>query len=220
MKNCLNREYRINISTQRIYRLMNGMKPPKMSTVKPFYPKHKAASDEQCPNILKQRFAPSEPNKVWVCDFTYLRAAGRFYYLCVILDLFSRKVIAYKLSPSLNTRLAIETLDMAVASRNVSKGVIFHSDRGCQFTSEAFRKHLDALNIVQSFSAKGHPYDNAVMECFFKYLKKEETDRRTYSSFDELKLSIFEYIHSFYNSFRPLSHNNGLSPNQAKVNFL
>ncbi len=220
MKNCLNREYRINISIQRIYRLMKGMKLPKMSTVKPFYPKHKAASDEQCPNILKQRFAPSEPNKVWVCDFTYLRAAGRFYYLCVILDLFSRKVIAYKLSPSLNTRLAIETLDMAVASRNVSKGVIFHSDRGCQFTSEAFRKHLDALNIVQSFSAKGHPYDNAVMECFFKYLKKEETDRRTYSSFDELKLSIFEYIHSFYNSFRPHSHNNGLSPNQAEVNFL
>lgn len=220
MKNCLNREYRINISIQRIYCLMKGMKLPKMSTVKPFYPKHKAASDEQCPNILKQRFAPSEPNKVWVCDFTYLRAAGRFYYLCVILDLFSRKVIAYKLSPSLNTRLAIETLDMAVASRNVSKGVIFHSDRGCQFTSEAFRKHLDALNIVQSFSAKGHPYDNAVMECFFKYLKKEETDRRTYSSFDELKLSIFEYIHSFYNSFRPHSHNNGLSPNQAEVNFL
>ena len=129
-------------------------------------------------------------------------------------------MIAYKLSPNLNTRLAIETLDMAVASRNVSKGVIFHSDRGCQFTSEAFRKHLDKLNIVQSFSAKGHPYDNAVMECFFKYLKKEETDRRTYSSFDELKLSIFEYIHSFYNSFRPHSHNNGLSPNQAEVNFL
>ena len=220
MKNCLNREYRINISTQRIYRLMKGMKLPKMSTVKPFYPKHRTASDEQCPNRLKQRFDPSEPNKVWVCDFTYFRAAGRFYYLCVILDLFSRKVIAYKLSPSLNTRLAIETLDMAVASRNVSKGVIFHSDRGCQFTSEAFRKHLDELNIVQSFSAKGHPYDNAVMECFFKYLKKEETDRRTYSSFDELKLSIFEYIHSFYNSFRPHSHNNGLSPNQAEVNFL
>ena len=174
MKNCLNREYRINISTQRIYRLMKGMKLSKMSTVKPFYPKHGTASDEQCPNILKQRFDPSEPNTVWVCDFTYLRAVGRFYYLCVILDLFSRKVIAYKLSPSLNTRLSIEALDMAVASRNASDGVIFHSDRGCQFTSEAFRKHLDVLNIVQSFSAKGHPYDNAVMECFFKYLKKRK----------------------------------------------
>ena len=110
------------------------------------------------------------------------------------------------------TKLAIDTLDMAAASRNISEGLIFHRDRGCQFTSEAFRRHLDELNIVQSFSAKGHPYDNAVMECFFKYLKKEETNRRTYSSFDELKLSIFQYIHGFYNSFRPHSHNNGLSP--------
>lgn len=220
MKNCLNCEYHINVSTQKIYRLMKDMNLPKMSTIKPFQPKHKAASDEQCPNRLNQRFDPSEPNKVWVCDFTYLRAAGRFYYLCAIIDLFSRKVIAYKLSPSLNTKLAIETLDMAAANRNISKGLLFHSDRSCQFTSSAFRKHLDELNIVQSFSAKGHPYDNAVMECFFKYLKKEETDRRIYSSFDELKISIFEYIHGFYNSYRPHSHNNGLSPNQAELNFL
>lgn len=153
---------------------MKGMNLPKMSTIKPSYPKHKTASNEHCPNILKQRFNPSQPNKVWVCDFTYLRAAGRFYYLCVILDLFSRKAIAYKLSPHLNTKLAIETLDSAVANRNISGSLLFHSDRGCQFTAEAFRKHLDELNIVQSFSAKGHPYDNAVMECFFKYLKKKK----------------------------------------------
>lgn len=199
---------------------MKGMNLPKMSTIKPSYPKHKTASNEHCPNILKQRFNPSQPNKVWLCDFTYLRAAGRFYYLCVILDLFSRKAIAYKLSPHLNTKLAIETFDSAVANRNISGSLLFHSDRGCQFTAKAFRKHLDELNIVQSFSAKGHPYDNAVMECFFKYLKKEETNRRTYSSFDELKLSIFQYIHGFYNSFRPHSHNNGLSPDQAEINFL
>lgn len=197
MKNRLFSEYRINISTQRVYRFMKGMKLPKMSTIKPFEPKHKAASDENCPNILKQRFNPSEVNKVWVCDFTYLRASGRFYYLFAILDLFSRKVIAYKFSSKLDTKLAIDTFDMAAASRNISEGLIFHSDRGCQFTSEAFRRHLDELNIVQSFSAKCHPYDNAVMECFFKYLKKEETNRRTYSSFDEVKLSIFQYIHAF-----------------------
>jgi putative transposase len=108
---------------------MKGMKLPKMSTIKPFEPKHKAASDENCPNILKQQVNPSEPNKVWVCDFTYLRATGIFYHLCVILDLFSRKVIVYKLSSKLNTKLAIDTLDMAAASRNISEGLIFHSDR-------------------------------------------------------------------------------------------
>ena len=71
--------------------------------------------------------------------------------------------------------------------------------------------------MIQSFSAKGHPYDNAVMECFFKYLKKEETNRRNYSSLAELQLSLFKYINGFYNSLRPHSHNNGLSPNQAEA---
>ena len=68
------------------------------------------------------------------------------------------------------------------------------------------------MNIIQSFSAKGHPYGNAVMECFFKYLKKEETNRRSYSSLDELKISLFKYIFGFYNSTRPHSNNGGLSP--------
>ena len=165
-------------------------------------------------------FNPTKPNKVWVCDFTYIRAAGRFFYLCVILDLFSRKVIAYKISPKMDTALAINTLNAAVAARRKSDGIIFHTDRGCQFTSHDFRKHIDKLNMIQSFSAKGHPYDNAVMECFFKYLKKEETDRKSYRSFEELKLSLFEYIIGFYNSFRPHSHNDGLSPDQAELLFL
>lgn len=73
--------------------------------------------------------------------------------------------------------------------------------------------------MIQSFSAKGHPYDNAVMECFFKYLKKEEVNRKTYSSFDDLNLCLFKYIYGFYNSKRPHSHNNGLAPNAAEENF-
>lgn len=198
---------------------MKSMSLPKMSTIKPFKPfvhKSKAASDEHCKNILKQEFDQSEPNVVWVCDFTYIRAARRFYYLCAILDLFSRKVIAYKLSNKIDTQLAIDTLNLAVANRGKSDGIIFHTDRGCRFTAKKFRKHLDNLNMVQSFSEKGHPYDNAVMECFFKFLKKEETDRKSYSSFQELNLSLFEYINGFYNSVRPHSHNNALSPNQTE----
>lgn len=198
---------------------MKSMQLPEMSTIKPFKVKHTATSEENCVNVLKQKFNPPALDMAWVCDFTYIRAAGRFFYLCAILDLFSRKVIAYKLSNKIDTKLAINTLDLAVASIHQSAGVIFHTDRGCQFTSAEFRKHLDDLNMIQSFSAKGHPYDNAVMECFFKYLKKQETDRRKYTSFDELKLSFFEYIHSFYNSFRPHSHNNGLSPFSAEEHF-
>lgn len=132
-------------------------------------------------------------------------------------DLYARKIIAYKLSNRIDTQLAIDTLNLAISNRRKSAGIIFHSDRGAQFTSKCFRKHLDELDMIQSFSAKGHPYDNAVMECFFKYLKKEETNRRNYSSLAELQLSLFQYINGFYNSLRPHSHNNGLSPNQAEA---
>lgn len=219
MRICLKNEYCINISSGRVYRLMKSMKLPKMSTVKPFLHKTKTDSDENCENILHQQFNQPEPNKVCVCDFTYIRAAGRFYYLCAILDLYSRKVIAYKLSSKIDAQLAIDTVNLAVAARGNAKGIIFHTDRGCQFTSEKFRIYIDNLDMIQSFSAKGHPYDNAVTECFFKYLKKEEINRKSYSSYEELPLSLFEYINGFYNSSRPHSHNNGLSPNQAEHYF-
>lgn len=116
--------------------------------------------------------------------------------------------------------MAIDTVNLAVADRGKSQGVIFHTDRGSQFTSAEFRRHLDELDMVQSFSAKGHPYDNAVMECFFKYLKKEEVNRKSYSSFKDLNNSLFEYILGFYNPLRRHSHNNGPSPNQAELLFI
>ena len=102
---CLRNEYCLQISTGRVYRLLKTMHLPQMSTVKPFSRKNAASSAENCTNILKQRFNPAKPNAAWVCDMTYLRAAGRFFYLCVILDLFSRKVIAYKLSRKNDSRL-------------------------------------------------------------------------------------------------------------------
>ena len=87
------------------------------------------------------------------------------------------------------------------------------------FRVKTIPDYLDSLDMIQSFSAKGHPYDNAVMESFFKYLKKEETDRHSFASFNKLNLSLFEYIHGFYNSVRPHSHDNGLSLNQAEFVF-
>ena len=128
MSICLQNEYCINISVGRVFHLMKFINSPKMNTVKPFVHKLKTAYDEQCKNILKQKFEQTEPNVVWVCDFTYIRAAGRFYYLRVILDLFSRKVIAYKLSSKINTQLAIDTINLAVANKGKSDGVIFHTD--------------------------------------------------------------------------------------------
>ena len=105
-----------------------------------------------------------------------------------------------------------------IENRNYPENVIFHSDRGSQYTSDEFRKRLDRASFIQSFSKKGHPYDNAVAEAFFKFLKLEETNRHSYTSFDELELSVFEYIH-FYNFKRPHSANDLLSPVQFEALF-
>lgn len=198
---------------------MKTMNLPKMSTVKAPRQSVKPADEGSYENILAQKFNQPAPNIAWVCDFTYIRVVNRHYYLCAILDLFSRKVIAYRISSHIDAALAKETLQDAIYSRGNPSGVILHTDRGSQFTSSGFRQMADEFNIVQSFSAKGHPYDNAVMECFFKYLKKEEVDRRKYSSLNDLKTSLFKYIEGFYNSVRPHSHNGGLTPNELERRF-
>lgn len=216
---CLAREHCITISEGRVYRLMKQMKLPKMSTVKP--PKTAIGKENTgiCQNLLSQRFDQNAPNLVWVCDFTYVKVGRKFHYVCAILDLYARKVIACRVGYKIDRFLAIDTLRDAVRLRGVSKGVMFHTDQGSQFTSRGFRKVIDELGMIQSFSAKGHPYDNAVMECFFKYLKKEELDRRSFQSLEQLKQSLVSYISGFYNSRRPHSHNRGLPPNQAEKFF-
>lgn len=96
---------------------------------------------------------------------------------------------------------------------------MFHSDRGTQYNAFAFRKILDELNVLQSFSQKGHPYDNAVVESFFKFLKLEETNRRNYRSLEHIKISLANYIDEYYNSIRPHGFLNYLSPNQSEEKF-
>lgn len=131
---------------------------------------------------------------------------------------FSRRVIAHKISRKIDTRLVLDTFESALKNRNYLQNVIFHSDRGSQYTSDEFRKRLDKAAFIQSFSKKGHPYDNAVAEAFFKFLKLEEINRNSYHSIEEVELSVFEYIH-FYNFNRPHSANNLLSPAQFESLF-
>lgn len=210
-------EYGIKISPGRVYRLMKSMNLPKMSTVKPTFKPLKADNSLPCTNVLKQKFITSRPNLVWVSDITYIKVNGKFRYLCVIIDLFSRKVISYSVSNKPDAELVRYTFHSAYAKRNPGETLIFHSDRGCQYTSKKFRSLLDSFHVVQSFSAKGYPYDNAVAESFFKYLKLEETNRRSYCSSAELKLSLFQYIEGYYNKKRPHSANDMLAPNEKEA---
>ena len=211
-------EYGKTVSVGRVYRLMKSMVLPKMSTAKPVSAVVKC-NEPNCRNLLEKRFNPAKPNLVWVSDITYVKVGGRFCYICVIIDLFARKVIAYKTSASIDVQLVMDTLDSACLKRGYPKGVLFHSDRGTQYTAKAFRKAIDNAEFVQSFSAKAHPYDNAVAESFFKYLKKEELNRRTFNSLKDLDLPLFEYIEGFYNKSRPHMANDLLSPNEKERDF-
>lgn len=194
---------------------MHSMKLPQMSTVKSKLG-YRRTDNGKCANHLQQRFSQDAPNLVWVSDITYLKADRKWYYLCVIIDLFSRKVVSWHLSGKADVSLVMTTFQKAYKSRNMPYGLMFHSDRGTQYTAFSFRQLLDSLNVVQSFSKKGYPFDNAVCECFFKYLKREETNQRTYHTFKELHLSVFEYMEGFYNSRKPHGSLGYLTPNEME----
>ena len=214
----LKSEYGIKIGTSRVRRLMRSMNLPEIFSKKS--PNHSTKPERgDYKNILKRKFKQSAPNQIWVSDITYIRVGQKWAYLCVVIDLFSRKVISWKISFKPDAELLISTFKKAYAKRNFPKGLIFHSDRGTQYTSKDFRKLLDEFGVVQSFSGRGCPYDNAVAESFFKYLKKEETYRKTYSDLSDLHSSLFEYIDGFYNPKRPHSSNDFLSPDDFESTY-
>lgn len=157
---------------------------------------------EKRENILKRQFQADAPNQVWVSDVTCFRLKDRWYYICVILDLFSRKVVGFQVSQSNSTRLVTTTLKLALMERKPGEGLIFHSDQGTQYTAYAFRKLLAKNHITQSLSKPGTPHDNAVAESFFASFKKEELYRTNYRSEAELRKCIADYM-AFYNESRP-----------------
>ncbi len=219
IKIILQRDYETKISEGRIYRLMKNMALPKMATVKPKRSLEEAQK-MNTQNLLKQEFNPDQPNQVWTTDFTYISIGYKKHvYLCAILDLYSRKCIAWKLSHHIDAKLACETLELALNKRKIDGTLLFHSDPGSQFKAHEFRKLIDDNNIMHSFSKPGYPYDNAVTETFFKYLKHRQINRKNYQNMNQVQLDCFEYIENFYNNYNPHSANNGLTPNQKEENY-
>ena len=160
-------------------------------------------SKTPAPNILAQDFKADAPNQKWVADITYLPTLSGWVYLAVVVDLFSRKVVGWKMSDRLTTPLVTGALKNAIESRKPStKDLIHHSDRGCQYTSEAFQTIMRTTNITCSMSRTGCCYDNAVVERFFWSLKHEWTKFEEFENLDQARISVFKYIESFYNSER------------------
>lgn len=153
-------------------------------------------------NLLAREFTAKRMNEKWVSDITYFKVNNYAIYLCVIIDLFSRKVVGYRISRKSSTHLATATFRKAFTEREEPKDLIFHSDRGSQYISTTFGDLLKACGVVQSFSFTGRPHDNAVAETFFATFKREEAYRRNYTSENDFRRSVEEYIH-FYNEKRP-----------------
>lgn len=153
-------------------------------------------------NKLNRQFKQTEPNRVWVSDITYLRTLNGVCYLCVIIDLFSHRVVGHTLSHFQDVRIVIATVKKAFNSRGRPANVMLHSDQGRQYTSFDLELLLSRLNIEQSFSEAGVPYDNAVAESFFGCMKREELYRHVFKDINELAPVVDEYI-QFYNEQRP-----------------
>lgn len=168
------------------------------------------------PNLLDRHFAPFEieaSNRVWAGDITYLQTRDGWLYLAVVLDLFSRRVIGWSMSHRLEARLVLDALQMAVDRRSLDGAVIFHSDRGSQYASDAVQRFHDRHQLLGSMSRKGDCWDNAVVESFFSTLKRE-LDDPIFDSRESARAIIFEYIEIWYNRRRRHSTLGYVSPEQ------
>ncbi len=169
------------------------------NSAKSYYEQNKRKKRE---NILQQSFTASAPNKVWVSDVTQFAVKNFRFYICVIIDIFSRKVVSYHISKNNSTQLAKTTFKKAYESRRPDNGLLFHTDNGSNYISGTFMKYLKGLGVTQSFSRTHIPYDNSVCESFFSSLKREELYRYKYPTVAEFKRNVEKYI-SFFNNERP-----------------
>jgi len=165
-------------------------------------------------NVIDREFNPKKPNEVWCGDITYVKTSAGWVYLAAVIDLFNREVIGYSLSKRPNSELTMRAMANALVSRKPSERLVFHSDRGCQYSSKTYLDYLEEHNIESSMSRKGNPYDNACTESFFATLKKEWIYHRRYQDQKDLDDSLFEYIELFYNRKRLHSSLDNLTPKE------
>ena len=169
---------------------------------KAFRPRTTLPGPGAAPNLIKELEA-NAPDQVWSSDVTYVSTLEGWLYLAVILDLFSRRVVGWKLGESLEAELVVAALRNALVLRQPDQGLYFHSDRGSQYSSEAVRKPLSVIGAKQSMSGVGNCYDNATVEAFFSTLKTEcFPDNQVFRSRAQARCELFEYIEVYYSNQR------------------
>ena len=163
------------------------------------------------PNVLSRQFTAAEPNAKWVSDITQFPTAEGWLYLAVVIELYSRMVVGWSMSKSIDSDLVINALKMGLGRRPV-KELIIHSDRGRQYTSRPYYAFLEEHQLTASMSRKGDCWDNAVAESFFSTMKVELATGKVWRTRHEGRTAIFEYIEGWYNTRRLHSANGYLSP--------
>jgi putative transposase len=153
------------------------------------------------PDLVERRFFAEGPNRLWVADITFIPTWSGFLYLAMVLDVYSRRVVGWAMETHLRTELILAALEMALVQRR-PKGVIHHSDPGCQYTSYAFGKRCQEAGVMPSIGSVGDAYDNAMAESFFATLERELLSRRRFPSAAEAKMAVFEWLEGWYNPHR------------------
>lgn len=189
----------IAVSTEMVRKLMREMG---IGNVRQSAEKLYENESKKHKNYVNQQFDTHAPNEVWVSDVTYFKFNEKAYYICVVIDLFSRKVISYKVGKKNSTQLVTSTLKMAYEERKPSSSLTYHTDRGFNFCSRGMAEYIKSIQITHSFSRPYVPYDNSVVESFFASLKREELYRTKYRSESEFMLAVSDYM-DFFNTKRP-----------------
>jgi transposase InsO family protein len=171
------------------------------------------------PNVLNQNFVTTAPNKVWVADITYIPCREGRLYLASILDLYTRKIVGWKLADRMTTDLVLAALDQAYEAENPLPELLHHSDRGSQYTSSEYRSRLEQYQMRASMSRRGNCYDNACIESFHSVLKKELIYCTRFRTKEQAYTELFEYIEFFYNRRRIHSALNYLSPERFEAQY-
>lgn len=152
--------------------------------------------------IIKEKTQITSINQVWYADITQVKTTEEWFYLAAIMDAYSRRIVGYAMADNMKTDLIIQALRMAIKQRRPAKGLMHHSDRGSQYTSYVFERELKSKGIRASFTSTGACLDNAYIESFFSSLKKEMVYKTTFSTREEARTAIFDYINVTYNRFR------------------
>jgi putative transposase len=177
-------------------------------------------SDHRLPvfdNVLERQFTRAQADQAYVSDITYIWTQEGWLYLCVFIDLYSRKVIGWSMGSRMKAELVCDALKMAIWQRRPEPGLIVHSDRGSQYASKQYRNLLNANGFIGSMSRKGNCWDNSVAESFFGSLKQERVHWRHYQTRYEAQQDILQYITVFYNQNRLHSFLDYKSPNQFEL---